>query len=98
MFLIGCKKEYTVYFMNDNDVYCEVKVTEGEEITIPNNPTKEGYIFKGWDVEIPDVMPEHDLTINAKCLSKETIQLSFTDTIYIGDNENIYLKITTSQP
>ena len=89
MFLIGCKKEYTVYFMNDNDVYCEVKVTEGEEITIPNNPTKEGYIFKGWDVEIPDVMPEHDLTINAKWLSKETIKLSLNDTIYIGDNENI---------
>ena len=35
-------------------------------MSAPANPTKEGYVFIGWDAEIPTVMPAKDLTIMAK--------------------------------
>ncbi len=37
----------------------------GTTITKPSNPTKEGYTFKGWDKEIPDIMPTENITIKA---------------------------------
>ncbi len=38
----------------------------GEPVTVPANPTKEGYTFDGWDKAIPSVMPANNVTINAK--------------------------------
>lgn len=31
-----------------------------------NAPSKQGYVFAGWDTPLPDTMPEKDLTVNAK--------------------------------
>lgn len=38
----------------------------GTIITNPANPTKEGYSFIGWDVDIPQTMPAENITIKAK--------------------------------
>ena len=43
------KKEFTITF--DTQGGSEVKsitIAEGETITLPSNPTKEGYVFDGW--------------------------------------------------
>jgi len=37
----------------------------GTEIVAPENPTREGYIFDGWDIKIPETMPAENLTITA---------------------------------
>ena len=38
----------------------------GTEITKPSNPTKDGYVFIGWDREIPATMPAENITITSK--------------------------------
>ena len=46
-------KEQTTYFMvrfntNGGTSVKSIKIKKGEAITLPNSPTKEGYIFDGW--------------------------------------------------
>lgn len=38
----------------------------GLEITVPENPTREGYTFIGWEPAIPEKMPEEDITVVAQ--------------------------------
>lgn len=43
------EKECTVTFESNGGSYIDsVKVKRGETLSIPNNPTKEGYVFFGW--------------------------------------------------
>ena len=58
--------KYTLSFDTDGGYSIDDQLlSEGEEIYKPNSPTKEGYTFKGWEPEIPDYMPAHDLAIKA---------------------------------
>lgn len=42
-----------------------VELKYGASIIVPDNPTKEGYLFNGWDKDIPTIMPASDLTFTA---------------------------------
>lgn len=61
--------DYTLTFYDrDGHVYHTGVAHSGEPIPadqIPDDPTRFGFIFKGWDPEIPDVMPEENLEFNA---------------------------------
>ncbi|MDE7190099.1 MAG: hypothetical protein K2N96_08165, partial [Muribaculaceae bacterium] len=35
----------------------------GTEIVVPEPEVPEGYVFDGWDIEIPATMPAHNLVI-----------------------------------
>ena len=38
----------------------------GTAITAPDDPTREGYTFIGWDMEIPTTMPAENITLKAR--------------------------------
>ena len=44
----GGKTEHHVVFIVDDDVYDEEKAVVSREMQLPEEPTKEGYIFQGW--------------------------------------------------
>lgn len=67
----GINKNYTVTYKVDGKVYKTYKHEAGDKITIPANPTKDGYVFAGWTPEIPDKMPKKNLTFVAKWNNKQ---------------------------
>ena len=60
----------------------------GETIADVAEPTREGYIFKGWDKEIPDTMPANDLTITATWEAEATPK--HTVTYYLAKDGVVY--------
>ncbi|MBQ4244473.1 MAG: hypothetical protein II702_06130, partial [Clostridia bacterium] len=36
------------------------------KIIVPKDPSKDGYTFKGWNPEVPERMPDHDLVFEAQ--------------------------------
>ena len=53
---------FCVTFIIDGELYDTVIVEYGGEITLPEEPEKEGYTFSGWS-EIPETMPAEDITV-----------------------------------
>ena len=57
---------YVILFDTDGGTDIDPYVAEyGAAVKIPNDPEKLGYIFSGWDREIPQTMPGYDMTITA---------------------------------
>ena len=59
--------EYTITFDTDGgSTVNPIAQDYGTAITAPEDPTKTGYTFAGWDKEIPATMPAENVTIKAK--------------------------------
>ena len=59
--------QYTITFdTNDGSEIAPITQDYGTEITAPDNPTRKGYTFKGWDKEIPETMPAENITVKAQ--------------------------------
>ena len=64
--------KYTITFDTTGGSTIEaITLDYGSSITKPSNPTRSGYTFVGWDIEIPSTMPAYDMTIKAKWLDNE---------------------------
>ena len=76
--------QYTITFdTNGGSEIVPITQDYGTAITAPNNPTRKGYTFKGWDKEIPETMPAENITITARWRDTEKP----TGEIIIGTNK-----------
>ena len=76
--------QYTITFdTNGGSEIAPITQGYGTEITAPDNPTRKGYTFKGWDKEIPETMPAENITITARWKDTEKP----TGEIIIGTNK-----------
>ena len=76
--------QYTITFdTNGGSEIAPITQDYGTEITAPDNPTRKGYTFRGWDKEIPETMPAENITITARWKDTEKP----TGKIIIGTNK-----------
>ena len=59
--------QYTITVKPENGK-ADITITQdyGTAITAPADPTREGYTFIGWDMEIPTTMPAENMTLKAR--------------------------------
>ena len=76
--------QYTITFdTNGGSEIAPITQDYGTAITAPDNPTRKGYTFKGWDKEIPETMPAENITITVRWKDTEKP----TGEIIIGTNK-----------
>ena len=76
--------KYTITFdTNGGSEIAPITQDYGTAITSPADPTREGYTFIGWDMEIPKTMPAENITLKAKWKDIEKP----TGEIIIGTNK-----------
>ena len=76
--------QYTITFdTNGGSEIAPITQEYGTHITAPADPTREGYTFIGWDMEIPTTMPAENITLKAKWKDIEKP----TGEIIIGTNK-----------
>lgn len=76
---------YVVNFYVDDTVYDTQHLVSGDTITIPENPTKDGYEFKGWSVNgrIVD-LNEYSLVGNTDFIAAFEALVYYTVTFKVG--------------
>ena len=77
---------YTATFYVDGAEYRVVPTKVGEQIIAPENPTKEGFVFTGWDKEV-GVMGTEDVSFNAQFSAGE---VSYKVETYVMDVNGAY--------
>ncbi len=85
--------KYTITF--DSAGGSEVKAITlpyGSKVTAPNNPTRTGASFQGWDKEIPATMPAKNMTITANWIVYWEIIVNRNTDESISDIEVIVYK------
>ncbi len=67
----------------------------GSQITVPENPSLNGYVFLGWDSEIPATVPANNLTFVARfaCDAKISLLPSSQTTINYGDTLVLHAEV-----
>ena len=72
---------YTITFDSDGGTDISAITQDYQTaITAPENPSKEGYTFNGWDIDIPVTMPAEDITLTAKWeINEYTITYGLVD-------------------
>jgi uncharacterized repeat protein (TIGR02543 family) len=64
------KHTHTVTYLVDGEVYKTYKVVKGMKIPVPADPAKDGFVFEGWNPEVPEKMGDEDLVFEATWTEK----------------------------
>lgn len=88
------RNTYAILFNSDGGSYVEPIVAQyGAEITAPENPTKKGYAFVGWDKALPAHMPA-----DGDALTAQWAQANATYMVHLwleNANDNDYTYYST---
>ena len=64
--------QYTLTFDADNGTEATVITQDyGTKFDTPADPTREGYTFAGWDMDIPETIPAEDMSFTAKWIANQ---------------------------
>ena len=64
--------QYTLTFNADNGTEATVITQDyGTKFDTPADPTREGYTFAGWDMDIPETIPAEDMSFTAKWIANQ---------------------------
>jgi len=82
--------QYTITFVTGEGGTVIEPITQdyGTAVTVPEDPTREGYTFTGWDKEIPETMPAENLTVTAQWTENEPEPEPEELVIYFAPNAN----------
>ncbi len=84
---IGVKTTYVVNFIDfDGAVLSTQRVAEGQDAQAPANPSREGYVFVGWDKDFTNV--RSDLDVYAVYEEAQVIPETYTVT-FVGFNGEV---------
>ena len=64
--------QYTLTFNADNGTEATVITQDyGTKFDTPADPTREGYTFAGWDMDIPETIPAENMSFTAKWIANQ---------------------------
>ena len=89
--------QYTITFDTDGGSEVEPITLDYESaITAPENPTKTGYTFAGWDSEIPTTMPAENKTIKATWTINSYVVEYVVDGVVVKEESLEYGSVITA--
>ena len=59
-------EKFAAKYVVDGNTYALYILEEGDKIPVPTAPSKFGYVFAGWEPEVPSTMPGEDVTFEAQ--------------------------------
>lgn len=87
-------KEYTVKFDIDGQITTKT-VKEGEKVSKPSNPTKDGYTFKYWSLNGSEYNfsneVKSDITLKAEWKKNDVITYKIEDTNSVLNQQKLYI-------
>lgn len=93
-FVADVTYKYSVKFMVDDQVYDSQLVTENDAAVAPANPTKNGYVFRGWSLNGVDLVSNIDTATISENTTYHAIfakvyQVAFMVDEQVFDNQQI---------
>lgn len=92
-FVADVTYKFDVKFMVDDTVYNSQIITKNGIVTLPSNPTKDGYLFEGWSLNGVDILENisttqvtENLTYYAVFTKLHTVTFMCGDTILVTQN------------
>ena len=93
--------QYTLTFNTaGGSIIAPITQAFGSAVTAPAAPTKEGWIFQGWDKKLPATMPAENLTLTATWIPAAQLK-AFSlsaDELWLHRNQTHQLELTGLDP
>ncbi len=85
--------KYTVRFLDyNNQVLKTAEVLHGESVTPPADPTRDGYVFAGWDKDYSNI--KSDIDIKAKYVLEDVVNYNVT---FKNEDDEVLINVLVAE-